>query len=105
MIAVSIDLVFLPAYERYIPAPHLRKEDNVMCDDEAINRFNSPVPYFHKQLLDLTVTATRTTEAGASLLVGHYLCHAILRARPEIIREMLNVILKLTLDLSYLLFS
>jgi hypothetical protein len=40
-----------------------------------------PPHYFHTQLRDLTITATRDKEAGARLLIGHYLCHAVLQAR------------------------
>lgn len=40
-----------------------------------------PPDYFHKQLRDLTITATRDKEAGTRLLIGHYLCHAVIQAR------------------------
>jgi hypothetical protein len=41
----------------------------------------TPPGYFHDQLYDLTTSATRDKEAGARLLIGHYLCHAVKLAR------------------------
>ena len=42
-----------------------------------------PPDYFDEQLRDLTVTISRDKEAGARLLIGHYLCHAVLLARKH----------------------
>ena len=42
-----------------------------------------PPEYFHFQLRDLTITATRTKEAGARLIIGHYIAHAVLLGRLE----------------------
>jgi hypothetical protein len=57
----------------------------IKFDEDVFNaRFRAnPPDYFHTQLRDLTITATREKEAGARLLIGHYMCHAVLLARRE----------------------
>jgi hypothetical protein len=43
----------------------------------------NPPDYFHMQLRDFTITATRNKEAGARLIIGQYISHAVLLARRE----------------------
>jgi len=52
-------------------------DDNLF--EQCINI--SPPEYFHTQLRDLIITVTRDKEAGSRLLIGHYMCHAVLIAR------------------------
>lgn len=48
------------------------------------DHFTANAPdYFHTQLRDFTIITARDKEAGARLLIGHYMCHAVLLARRE----------------------
>jgi len=84
-LAKSLQRSFTQLTYKDIPYLHSGRKGIIKFNESIFNSSfkTSPPDYFHTQLRDLTITATREKEAGARLLIGHYMCHAVLLARRE----------------------
>lgn len=81
----SLQRSFTQLTYKDIPSLHSGRKGIIEFNEDVFNAYfkANPPEYFHAQLRDLTITATRDKEAGSRLLIGHYICHAVLLARRE----------------------